>query len=168
MEQVIITRIRISRKGERIFFQVNLPADAEQVTGFDTGAFFKDEVIPMLPANPEPFTLRIGRQRLLGQLSIQATGVAGYCYHNDVVYSDTHNTLGDFWSIQNINDVDVPRYIWPSQVATHGRPRQPDAVLIKNPVILYGSYNDELGLQLDRHFEYRVQLYTWFTLKQEA
>ena len=160
-EKVIIQTIPISYKGEVRYFQVNLPADARKLIGFETSVKGMD-VYWRVPAdlidharlksfafNPTPSA---------GEMKLQACGSANVFYSTEVKLTDANYKFGDF--SQNA-------VMWKDSRFAFAYMREADPVMIdENCPIISGVYRDYLGIAKGEDLYYEVNLYIWYKTEE--
>jgi hypothetical protein len=155
-EQVIITPIFITRKGELKSFQIRIPPDAKSLLGFEATGLNVD-------TNDNPFgALPFGlyefqRSFLLGEIRVQSCGKANLFYSAQVTLTDRNLGFGDFSQSSE----------WFAQRWTHGYTRYQDPVHIEDcSPVLFGTYRDTLGQQRNVDVPYIVNVYMWYERRE--
>jgi hypothetical protein len=143
-EEVIVQRLYFSHRGERKYFQVQLPSDSKRVIGFEYGVM-PDEGSAAPPIGIDP-VFQIHPNERIGQLAMQIQGCESHLFQFDLV-KDTNIHSGDTIS---------PK-IWEPLNWTHGRRREELELDIQDADWVEGLFVNER--QEGEH--YYLHLYLW-------
>ena len=157
IQDVKIQRIHIRKKGERHYFQMNLPRQAERIVGIELGAFFKT-AIKKRRYQKFDYLLGVKRNRVCGEMQLQTTGRSNFFFTGQLIQED----INDRFTVMSPYEAKVLPMLWNSTSFSSGRRKELDQVLIENEKIIYGCYKDGLGIEQEKDFEYTVMLYVWF------
>jgi hypothetical protein len=138
-EDVIVTRIKVTRKDSQQYFQAILPRDTIKIKGIESSAVLQS----VLPPNNE---------RFLGNLQLQAEGQANLCYCTDI-FLDRPDAL--------IPTFGFPGNGWIKRAFEQSGIRELEPLDIKNCHVLYGCFKDIIGQRLDADLYYKVTFYIW-------
>ena len=174
MQDVIVQRLNISKQGERHYFQINVPRQAEKIVGVELGAFLNAPVFledRSLSANK---WLSIKRNRLLGEVQLQTPNQPNFFFTGELVQEDRNIGVADFIQTGESREVELTRLridpppqknYWKSQQFTHGGRKEVDEILTNNERVIYGCFKDVIGKTEQKNINYTVLLYLWFQQK---
>lgn len=175
-QNVFIHSERIYRKGQYKRFQIRLPEDVEQITGFELGYRFEVSMhnierlyilryIYMFLYWESSFdfwhyiynTFIEFRTLIMGKLLLQSTNSNNVSYSAEIPFEDIK--FGSFDPSAQFFD---GNYYY-----THKLKSGIDCVKIKGETtILEGVYNDEFSKLIDEDLVYHVLIYVWYKPKQ--
>ena len=174
IQDVIVQRLHISKQGERHYFQINLPRQAEKIVGIELGSFFNAPVFFNDKSRSSNHWLSVKRNKLLGDVQLQMPHQPNFFFASEVVQEDRNIGITDF--IKTGKSVEVAigtlrieppaiRNYWKSQQFTHGGRKELDEILTDNETVIYGCFKDVIGKTEKKNINYTVQLYLWFQKK---
>lgn len=167
-QQVVISRIKITRAGQVVFFQLRLPKDTAHIIGIQTGiiisrqAFYYDgyweEWVQFVePCEDVIYPFRwtsFQRNELFGELKLQSAEEANIFYATHI-HSDENLGMGDYSSTCQ----------FPATVFTHQNKKEEDSVKVDGEsTIVQGFYKDIIGEYSEWHYEYWVSIYVWVAI----
>lgn len=163
-QELMVHIIRINRKGQQVFFDMQLPRDARRITGIETGCsigdgvFFTDTTIPGAWLGIKPNVI-------LGSIKLKEPDKEGICYEQQLVLQDNNTSQDSYsfnWFDETANQL-VEQYFWQETPQTHGTKREEDMLSIPcNTRVLKGFYKDMLGEKQQTDIRYRALLYVWY------
>lgn len=157
-EQVIITKVSITRQGQRKHFQIKLPKNTKFIVGIEYGGRLISKsaamIIKPLPASESRTPFK--RNQLIGELKLQSCEESNWFFSVDVVSSDANLGLADFsQSGFPVNDF------------THGNKRTEEIVKVDaESTIIQGWYLDAVGKSLKADISYEVNVYVWINVEE--
>lgn len=155
-EQVIITKIRINRQGERKHFQIKLPSNTKFIIGLEYGCRLIDNASVLLVQTGAGLAAMqtrtpFKRNQLIGELKLQSCEEANWFYSTDVLANDT-----------NLSYVDFSQSAFPINDFTHGNKRTEELVKIDaESTIIQGWFLDVVGKNQRMDINYEVKIYVW-------
>lgn len=172
---VVITKVSISRQGERKHFQIRLSKDSKHIMGVEYGVRLISNVDSLriktitafLPQPTSPLGTGIAsdgslsqifkRDILLGEFKLQSCEEANWFYSTNVYANDNNLGFGDFSSTGfPINDF------------SHGSMRFEDELKVDaKSTIIQAWYKDSLGESLQQNTNYEVSIYLWIKTEEE-
>ena len=155
-EDLKIEKIRITRKGERNYFQVKLPRYAEVIIGIESDASFSKAVA--LSSVDKDYRLMIRRSRVLGQIQLQTNDTSNFFYSDELVQED----INDFFTPMSPTEAKTGHPLWNSKTFFAGRMKELDEVKIGDEKVIYGCYKDIVGEAEGKDIEYTVLIYVWY------
>ena len=160
-EQVSITKINITRQGERKHFQIKLPKDTKFIIGLEYGCRLIDNASVLLiqagsglaaMQTRTPFK----RNQLIGELKLQSCEEANWFYSTDVLANDA-----------NLNYENFSQSGFPINDFTHGNKRTEEIVKIDaESTIIQGWFLDSLGKSQNADIKYEVKVYVWINVEE--
>jgi hypothetical protein len=169
MQQVYIHKITISKKGQQHFFQINLPKNAAQIIGIETGVTLKTVLKKRKWRSPLPIRFGYNRNMQAGLLQLKAMGTNQTIYADSINITDSNIGMDDLVSVLIPNeDLPYPKELkdqfvkpWASKVQSHCTRKEEDSMNVCGVHTIYCSFTDALGKQLAKDVQYKVQLYIW-------
>lgn len=133
-------------------FQIPMPRDADRIIGVEYG--FHSTLNDML--SPPVRTDRVGGRLILET----ATSIF---YDQYLMVEESKSSMSELgytcW---------VPGFRLPTNYIRerdfHSTCREPDSIDVKSSGIVYGSYQDQWGVQQSRSMIYTFSVYLWYTL----
>lgn len=173
-DSVVITKVSITKQGERKHFQIRLSNDSKHIIGIEYGVRLISNVDSLMiktitAFSPEP-TSPLGtgvvserslsqifkRDILLGEFKLQSCKEANWFYSTNVYANDNNLGFGDFSSTGlPINDF------------SHGSMRFEEEVKVDaQSTIIQAWYKDSLGESLKQNINYEVSIYVWIKTEE--
>jgi hypothetical protein len=153
-EKVIIKELAISKKGQRIMFQLSVPSDAKRIIGFEmnaTGLVLSD--VPVFGGLPSGL-LKFQGSSVIGEVRIQSCGRSNLFFTGEVCFNDLNIGFADFTQTGE----------WISSQWTKGLKREEDAVMVDECcTVLQGNYKDIIGTTSNVDLIYTVKVYVWYS-----
>ena len=174
IQDVIVQRLHISKQGERHYFQINVPRQAEKIVGLELGAFLNAPVFLKDRSLSSNNWLSIKRNRLLGEVQLQTSNQPNFFFTGELVQEDRNIGVTDFIKTGKEKPVELNRLridpppqknYWRSQQFTHGGRKELDEILTDNDRVIYGCFKDVIGKTEKKNINYTVLLYLWFQQK---
>ena len=160
--QVVVKQLVIARQGERHYFQINIPRDAVKIVAVELGATLKDALDPVPPEDPS--WLRIKRNVLVGELSLQTSSVADSFYSTALIQDDANIGVEDFFYDAGLPP--LPTFYWQSRQYIHGSKKEADEIILHRESMLYGCYQDRIGATENKDMPYAVMIYIWYEVNE--
>jgi len=162
IQDVIVQKLYISKQGERHYFQINVPRQAEKIVGVELGAFLQTEIF--LPDRSLSVNnwLSIKRNKLLGDVQLQMPNQLNFFFTGELIQEDSNVGVTDFVKIRRRPP---QRVYWESRQFTHGGRKELDEIITSNERVIYGCFKDEIGKTEQMNIDYTVLLYVWFQQK---
>ncbi len=157
IQDVKIRRLHIRKQGERHYFQINLPRQAERIVGIELGAFFRTAIAKRGDQKSD-YLLTVKRNRVCGEVQLQTTGRSNFFFTGQLVQED----INDRFTVMSPYEGKVLPALWNSSSFSSGGRKELDEVLLEKEKIIYGCYKDAVGKSEGKDFEYTVLLYVWF------
>ena len=157
IQDVKIQRLHIRKQGERHYFQMNIPRQAERIVGIELGGFFRT-IMTVRSSQKSDYLLSVHRNRVCGEMQLQITGRAGFCFTGQLVQED----VNDRFTVMSPYEAKVLPMLWNSTSFSSGGRKELDEVLIVNEKVIYGCYKDVVGKAEMKDHEYTVLVYVWF------
>ncbi len=142
----------MGKKGEQCYFQVDIPKDTDRIIAVQAGVTGLQ--LPHGMALDD-----IAGKGCAGSMKVQAENAGNLCYATDVYtgFSLLNKvTPGFVAGMSNAAFIN-----WMVAPYAGNSYQEPDTILIKDCLMLYGCYTDELGKQMDKNLSYIVGLYLW-------
>lgn len=150
---VVSHSIPIERRGQQIFFQLNLPLDIDRIVGIETAIRIVDGM-----------TIPSHRSMGAGTLWLQSEGKADVCYNLYVIPEQKGMTVTDLgYTAIQAGFREGGRILGDAVAQSVGW--KPDAVDLPGCRMFYGSYLDTLGVQVSKDILYHLSIHIWVTLK---
>lgn len=165
--ETLIEKLTIRQQGEQHYFQINMPRKAQRIITVALGLFFNEPINLINSHASGSHWLGIQRNKLLGEVQLQAANAANFFYKGGLIQEDNNIGVMDFIQPPIIEEdtgngtpiiPPIKRY-WKSQQFTHGNKRGLDNVLIENEKVLYGCYRDVIGAAEQKNINYTVLVY---------
>lgn len=174
-DSVVITKVSITKQGERKHFQIRLSNDSKYIIGIEYGVRLISKVdslmiktiIAFSPASTSPLEIGVAREEslslifkrdiLLGEFKLQSCEEANWFYSTNVYANDNNLGFGDFSSTGfPINDF------------SHGAMRLEEEVKVDTQsTIIQAWYKDSLGESLKQNINYEISIYVWIKTEEE-
>ena len=155
LEKVIIHTLEISKRSQLQVFQLQMPADAKTIIGFETsvtGILVND--IPVFGGLPLGLFL-FQKSDVVGEIRVQSCEKPNLFFSSQVCFNDLNNGFGDF----------TQRGEWLSTMWTKGLKREEDPIAVDGCcAILQGNYTDTIGRITNTDLTYTVKLYMWYSI----
>src|SRR5947207_122452 len=113
---VVVKQLAITKESERHYFQINIPRDATKIVAIELGATIKDALNPVPPDDPS--WLKIKRNVLIGEVSLQVSSVADSFYNATLIQDDASIGAEDFFYDAGMPPSSTP--YWQSRQYIHG------------------------------------------------
>jgi hypothetical protein len=169
--------LQVEQQGQRVFFQLRLPADAKTIIGIETGVSTANNLgTDPIPAATNDW-LKIKRHNRIGELRLTGLDQADSFYSCEVVEADENLFRGDYsfehYATKVINpgttaeqvvfDYSKPALsFWRPSPPTHSGLYFEDAIELRAQRIVSGYYQDYLGKRLKQDNQYTVKVYIWY------
>lgn len=179
MEKVYTTRITVKKKAETRYFSIRLPRDAQRIIAVEASVRLKNQISASEVNWQQDAWIKLLRNRVMGQLKIQATGLPDVFYAAEIKERDRNTGQGDcskeYYNVSKVpvayadgRDYGNPVSYWLTEPWTHGGSRLADPVDIEyHNQILTGYYRDEYGKAMKADTEYTVQVYLWYEINKQ-
>jgi len=175
IQDVQIHKISITKKGQRHYFQINIPRNANHLVGIEIG-FQKSSTLEAGSERGHNSAFTIARNRVVGELRLQCHEAANYFYSAELVESDVNLGIDDFLQSPGFSwikpDESRKGYLpqgkvfLPSRVFTHSSRMEIDEIDVLPKNAIYGCYKDQIGKRLGIDQVYTVLIYVWFMAKE--
>ncbi len=147
--------LAVSRIGERIYFQVQLPYDTKRIIGLEYGATNQIGVPlpgPSFAFGPEGDTsLKVSRNKVIGKISLQNAGSEHLFYQGDLI-ENRNKHLGE----------GIISVLWQPSIWTHSRKREELQLNVEsNTSFVEGFFQDSWGAGEYESLAYILHLYLW-------
>ena len=173
IQDVVVQRLQITKKGERHYFQINVPRQAEKIVGVELGAFLNTAVVLADRSLSANNWLSIKRNKQIGEVQLQTSNQPNFFYSGELIQEDANIGIADFINTGKSEEVvvrqlkvDPPpsKNYWKSRQFTHGGRRELDEILIDEQRTIYGCFKDVIGEAEGKNIDYTVLIYVWFQL----
>lgn len=181
----MVQRLHITKAGEQHYFQINVPRQAERITGIELGVSMNSGVFLQDRSLSADNWLSIKRNKLLGEVQLQTSNPSNFFYKDEIVQEDVNIGVTDFIQrTKRFEEEDVMiqpsgleesiistlhierkrpmKNYWKSHQFTHGGKKELDAVMIPNENVIYGCFKDVIGKTERTNISYIIQVYVWF------
>lgn len=154
-QEVIVHVVRIGRIGDRVHFQIPIPADARRIVAFEYGVLGKDgDPIgsPLREVGPgEDTSMIVQPNKSIGRLSLQSPGSESVFFENTLV--DNRNQFLN----EGISSLSFQPFEW-----THSRKSEELILSVdSNTRFIEGFFHDSFGTGEYETLEYNLHLYLW-------
>jgi len=155
-DQCIVTKLTISRMGERKNFQITLPRNTKAIVGMEYGAFRGAYIFlpaPELVATdiPQPGPFQMASNKIMGRLTMHVPGIEGIFYQED---------LREFRNIHWAEGIAIKTGI--PNLWRHAGKKSQLELRVDSPIpFIDGSYVDNWGIDEWDALAYTLHLYTW-------
>jgi hypothetical protein len=153
-EEVIVQSLSITRKGERVYFQIPLPYDTKRVIGLEYGYIKKavEQIVSRRSGDGIGFyPMTIFSNKVIGKLSLSCSGHEGLFYQGDL--SENRNV---FMNEQVVAVVFSP-FEW-----THFSKKEEITFCVDGCTrVIEGYFEDSFAEEIFTRFEYVLNLYLW-------
>ena len=174
-QNVKVQKLHIKQKGERHYFQMNLPKAASKIIGIELGSFFKETTIKKdmpnlnrgvltfvnpLKARPRKGDNRLGvrRNKLCGTVQLQTNNKSNFFFSGELIQEDSNGVFTPMSPYENA----YTKPLWNSKTFSVGGTKEVEEVLIEKEKVIYGCYKDVIGITKMKNVEYTVMLYVWY------
>ncbi len=174
-QDVKVQKLHIKLKGERHYFQMNLPRAANKIIGIELGSFFKETTIKKdipnlnknvltnynpLQARPRKGDNRLSvrRNKVCGTIQLQTNNKSNFFYSGELIQEDANGVFTPMSPYENA----YARPTWNSKTFSVGGTKEVEEVLIEKEKVIYGCYKDVIGITKKKNVEYTVMLYVWY------
>lgn len=150
---VVSHSIPIERRGQQIFFQINLPLDIDRIVGIETAIRIVDGI-----------KIQYYKSMGAGTLWLQSEGKADVCYCLYVLPERMSMTTTDLgYTAIQAGFREGGRILGDAIAQSAGW--KPDPIDLPGCRMFYGSYIDALGIQSSTDVIYHLSIHIWVTLK---
>jgi hypothetical protein len=174
---VKLVSLFIEQQGQKMFFQIPLPADATRIVGIETGVTTQNNLGTTLAPPMHDDWLTIKRQNRIGEIRLSGLDAMDDFYAGEITEADENLFRGDFsfehYATRIINpgttaeevvfDYSQPATTyWRPAPPTHSGMRYEDAIELKSQRVVTGYYLDSIGKRLKQDYRYTVKVYIWY------
>ncbi len=153
-EEVIVQKLAISRIGERVYFQIELPYDTKRIIGLEygvkglNGVLLEDPLEPVINIMP---SFKVFLNKVIGKLSLQVPGRENLFFQGDL--SEERNIA--------TNEA-IASVVWQPEVWTYCRKREEISLSVEsNTSFIEGLFEDSYGVNEYETLFYQLHLYLW-------
>ena len=170
----MVQRLHITKAGEQHYFQINVPRQAERITGIELGVSMNSGVFLQDRSLSSNNWLSIKRNKLLGEVQLQTPNQPNFFFTGELVQEDRNIGVTDFTQTGKSKEVEFRKLridpppqknYWKSQQFTHGGRKELDEILTDNDRVIYVCFKDVIGKTEKKNINYTVLLYLWFQQK---
>jgi len=149
-EEVIVILLPVSRIGQRVYFQKNLPADTKRIIGLEYGITLIDGGLSILPL-PAATEFDIVPDKIIGRLTLQVAGKEGIFFRGDLM-EDRNFYLGESATLAT----------WQPAPWSHGGAKlEMELGVYGKASFIEGIFCDSYGVNEYETLSYQLHLYLW-------
>lgn len=154
-EEAIVITLRISRMGEKHYFQVPLPQDTVKIIGFEfgvlghTGTRINNRVSPRFAMRYDPF--HVLANKVIGSVTLWSASPENIFFQQDLI-EDRNDRLNE----------GIPSLLWSPAPYIQGRKREEVSFSVEPAAsFMEGFYEDSWGTGEYITLSYVLHLYLW-------
>lgn len=153
-EEATVHSLFITRKGERIYFQISLPRDTKTIIGLEYGYIKKEMEQPVsrdAGGDPGEVPVSVFSNKVIGRLSLSCSGREGLFYQGDLT-ENRNNFLHE----------QVASIVFEPSPWTHSRKKEETGFCVDGcNRVIEGFFEDSFADDYFIRFEYVLNLYLW-------